>query len=184
MTTPVRQGGDSERVSAGLEHDARWGSGRQEWPALIKLRPVLFKHEHGDSGAMAATGAATTAGSYRLALGRNETHIVESCSDLSSVFLQVEKPDIDPKTFNGRKVREESTDRSRTSSKVEFDAAQLRIVRVFSAGAMTCELREAVVPALVVDLRTGDVRWLTPSAGVNGNNHGNRFLRTTEPPSG
>jgi hypothetical protein len=111
------------------------------------------------------------AGSYRLALGRNETHIVENRSDLSGDFLQVEKTEIDPKTFNGRKVREESTDRSRTSSKVEFDAAQLRIVRVFCAGAMTCEPREAVVPALVVDLRTGDVRRLTPSAGVNGNNH-------------
>jgi hypothetical protein len=65
--------------------------------------------------------------------------------------LQVElKTEIDPKTFNGQKLREESTDRSRTSSNVEFDAAQLRIVRVFCAGAMTCEPLEAVVQ--VVDL--------------------------------
>ena len=42
MTTPVRQGGDSERLSAGLEHDPRRGSGRQEWPALIGTTSPLL----------------------------------------------------------------------------------------------------------------------------------------------
>ena len=83
--------------------------------------PVLFKHEHGDSGAMAATRPATKAGAYRIALGRNETHVVDNQSDLPSDFLQVElKTDIDPKTFNGRRFRDPA-DAGTSSSKVEFD---------------------------------------------------------------
>ena len=35
--------------------------------------PVLFKHQHGISGSMAATRAATKAGAYRMAAGRDET---------------------------------------------------------------------------------------------------------------
>ena len=68
---------------------------------------MLFKHEHGESGAMAATRPATQAGAYRIALGRNETHVVDNQSDLPSDFLQVElKSEIDPKTFNGRRFRD------------------------------------------------------------------------------
>ena len=99
--------------------------------------PVLFKHEHGDSGAMAATRPATKAGAYRMALGRNETHIVDNQSDRPSDFLQVEiKTEIDPKTFNGRRFRN-SASATANSSKVEFDTAQLRIVR------LTCIQRSA-----------------------------------------
>ena len=46
--------------------------------------PVLFKHEHGESGAMAATRPPSQAGAYRIALGRNETHVVDNQSDLPS----------------------------------------------------------------------------------------------------
>jgi hypothetical protein len=52
--------------------------------------PVLFKHEHGESGAMAAVRPATRAGAYHIALGRNETHVVDNQSHLPSDFLQVE----------------------------------------------------------------------------------------------
>jgi hypothetical protein len=50
----------------------------------------LFKHEHGDSDVMAATRPATKAGAYRMALGRNETHVVDNQSDLPSDVLRMD----------------------------------------------------------------------------------------------
>ena len=103
--------------------------------------PVLFKHEHGVSGAMAATRPATKAGSYRIALGRDETHIVDNQSDLPSDFLQVElKTEIDPKTFNGRRFREPA-DTGEHSTKVEFDTSQSA-----SYASPAAELRTALAP--------------------------------------
>ncbi len=123
--------------------------------------PVLFKHEHGVSGTMAATRPATQAGSYRIALGRDETHIVDNTSDLPSDFLQVEiKTEIDPATFNGRRFRDAAAEVN--SSKVEFDTPQIRIVRVTCAGAAECA---RAMPALAtarlqVSTGTGETTWL------------------------
>jgi hypothetical protein len=128
--------------------------------------PVLFKHEHGDSGAMAAIRPATKAGAYRIALGRNETHVVDNQSDLPSDFLQVElKTEIDPKTWNGRRFRDPA-DTATNSNKVEFDTAQIRIARVVCSSATTCS---AAIPApahstLQISTGTGETAWLSPGA--------------------
>jgi hypothetical protein len=131
--------------------------------------PVLFKHEHGDSGDKAAIRPAIKAGSYRIALGRNETHVVENQSDVPSDFLQVElKTDIDPKTFTGRRNRDPA-DEGRDSSKVEFETPQLRIVRVTCQVAPACAAATAALanPALQISTGTGGTSWLTPrAAGV------------------
>jgi len=126
--------------------------------------PVLFKHEHGDSGAMAAVRPATKAGAYRIALGRNETHVVDNQSDVPSDFLQIElKTDIDSKTWNGRRFRDPA-DIALLSSKIEFDTPQIRIVRVTCNGPSTCA--GAVPPStnavLQVSTGTGETSWLTP----------------------
>jgi hypothetical protein len=130
--------------------------------------PVLFKHEHGESGAMAATRPATQAGAYRIALGRNETHVVDNQSDLPSDFLQVEiKTAIDPKTFNGRRFRDPVTI-GQNSTKVEFDTPQIRIVRVTCTEATACASAAASLtnPTLLVATGTGETAWLQPhSAG-------------------
>jgi hypothetical protein len=132
--------------------------------------PVLFKHEHGDSGAMAAIRPATKAGSYRIALGRNETHVVENQSDLPNDFLQVElKVDIDPTTFSGRRNRDVSND-GRDSTRVEFDTPQIRITRVSCAKAAPCQSAAGAFdnPALEIATATGESHWLA--------------ARTTAPP--
>ena len=129
--------------------------------------PVLFKHEHGDSGGMAATRPATKAGAYRIALGRNETHIVDNQSDLPSDFLQVElKTEIDPKTFNGRHFRDPA-DSALNSTKVEFETPQIRIVRVICSSATACAdaVPTPTNATLQVLTATGETTWL--AAGVS-----------------
>lgn len=126
--------------------------------------PVLFKHEHGESGAMAATRPATQAGAYRIALGRNETHVVDNQSDLPSDFLQVElKTEIDPKTFNGRRFRDPAT-ANQNSTTVEFDTPQIRIVRVNCIAPTACGSAAAALAnvALQVATGTGDTSWVQP----------------------
>jgi hypothetical protein len=130
--------------------------------------PVLFKHEHGDSGAMAAIRPATKAGAYRIALGRNETHVVDNQSDLPSDFLQVElKTEIDPQTFNGRRFRDPANATS-SSNQVEFETPQLRIVRVTCTEAAACASASALQnnPALLVATGTGDTTWLPPDSAA------------------
>ena len=132
--------------------------------------PVLFKHEHGDSRDFAATRAATKTGAYRLAAGRNETHIVENRSELPSDFLQVEiKTDIDAKTFAGRRFRDPA-DAGRSFSKVEFDTPQLTIVRIGCRETRACSSVDALVltPTLLVAVDTGE----TTLADANWRGHG------------
>jgi hypothetical protein len=127
--------------------------------------PVLFKHEHGDSGAMAAIRPATKAGAYRIALGRNETHVVDNQSDLPSDFLQVElKTDIDPKTFSGRRFRDPSDTADRTA--VEFDTPQIRIVRVRCSERKSCAsvTPQPSYPTLQISLPGGDTVWRAAAA--------------------
>ena len=128
--------------------------------------PVLFKHEHGDSGAMAAIRPPIKAGSYRIALGRNETHVVDNQSDVPSDFLQVElKTDIDPKTFSGRRFRDPA-DQVQDSSKVEFETPQIRIVRLTCKEAPACASVAGSLtnPTLQIATDTGETSWLTPHA--------------------
>jgi len=130
--------------------------------------PVLFKHEHGDSGEKAAIRPATRAGSYRMAPGRNETHIVDNQADVPSDFLQVElKTDIDLTTFTGRRNRDPANE-GRDSSKVEFDTPQLRIVRVTCKEAPACTAAASALTsaALQISTATGETGWLTPGGGV------------------
>ena len=128
--------------------------------------PVLFKHEHGESGAMAATRPATQAGAYRIALGRNETHVVDNQSDLPSDFLQVElKTAIDPKTFNGRRFRDPAAV-NQNSTTVEFDTPQIRILRVNCIAPAACASARAAIANAVLQIATGtgDTAWVHPHA--------------------
>jgi hypothetical protein len=126
---------------------------------------VLFRHEQGDSGAMAAVRPATKAGAYRIALGRNETHVVDNQSGVPSDFLQVEvKTEIDPKTWNGRRFRDPATVPAPNATKVEFDTPQIRIVRVTCNSPSTCTgaAPSLTNPALQVGTATGETAWLSP----------------------
>lgn len=134
--------------------------------------PVLFKHEHGESGDYAATRAATKAGAYRMAAGRTETHVVQNRSDLPSDFLQVEiKTSLDATTFSGRRSRD-PVEPAQNSRKVEFDGTQLRITRIVCTASGGCTTLEASAPnpALIVALATGDTTWVSPAHRVENAN--------------
>ena len=121
--------------------------------------PVAFRHQHGESGTYAATRPATKAGAYRLAAGRDETHIVENKSDLPSDFLQVEiKIPIDAKSFSGRRFRDPAEARQ-NFTRVEFENAQVRITRIGCVDGVPCRVPSSE-PGLVVSLSTGDTRWI------------------------
>jgi hypothetical protein len=127
--------------------------------------PVLFKHEHGESGDFAATRATTKTGAYRLAAGRKETHIVENRSALPSDFLQIElKTDVEAKTFTARGFRD-AADADRNFTKVEFDRPELTIVRVGCRSAAACASvgTQVSMPTLLVAIDTGETSWLTPT---------------------
>ena len=133
--------------------------------------PVLFKHEHGESGEYGATRPATKAGAYRLATSRSETHIVENRSDLSSDFLQIElKTPVDPKGFSGRRFRAPA-DEGRAYANVEFETSQMQIVRIGCPAHARCDPPAAASnPRLLILLSgkafdcviAGDTKWLPP----------------------
>jgi hypothetical protein len=128
--------------------------------------PVLFKHEHGDSGEIAAVRPPTKARAYRLAGARLETHIVENRSDLPSDFLEVGlKTDIDLKTFVGR---HESAfgDGPANTRNVEFDTDQIRVTRITCAAAIGCEPLIATYPTLWIGLSAIDFEALDSSSPV------------------
>ena len=130
--------------------------------------PVLFKHEHGDSGEMAAVRPPTKARAYRLAGARQETHIVENRSDLPSDFLEVGlKTDINLKTFVGR---HESAfgDSAANTRNVEFDTDQIRVTRITCAAAIGCEPLIAAYPTLWIALSAIDFEGLPGSSPVSG----------------
>ena len=148
--------------------------------------PVLFKHEHGDSGEMAATRPPTKARAYRLAGARQETHIVENRSDLPSDFLEVGlKTDINLKTFAGR--HESPGDSATNLRDVEFDTDQVRVTRVRCAGMAGCEPWTASYPTLWIALSTidleggqdaarlthgaGHTQWFEPGSATRYQNH-------------
>lgn len=133
--------------------------------------PVLFKHQHGESGDYGATRPATKAGSYRLAAPRSETHIVENRSELASDFLQVElKTAIDAKGFSGRRFRAPE-DEGHSYARVEFESRQVRIVRVGCGGSSPCDASAVSGPALWIRLSgestgmsAGETNWLPPES--------------------
>lgn len=130
--------------------------------------PVLFKHEHGISGELAATRAPIKAGAYRLAAGRDETHIVENRSEQASDFLQVEiKTPVDLKAFAARRSGG-AVDRTQSSTTVEVDIAELRISRVVCTAGSDCAAGRSTSgrPALVVAFPTGETTWL-PASGAD-----------------
>jgi hypothetical protein len=130
--------------------------------------PVLFKHEHGDSGEMAAVRPPTKARAYRLAAARQETHIVENRSDLPSDFLEVGlKTDINLKTFVGR--RESAFgDSAANARNVEFDTDQIRVTRITCAAAIGCEPLTAAYPTLWIALSAIDFEGVAGSSPVSG----------------
>ena len=137
--------------------------------------PVLFKHEHGISGELAATRASTKAGAYRMAAGRDETHIVDNASGLASDFLQVElKVPVDLKTFPARRTREGAAV-APGASKVEIDIPELRITRVVCTGAGPCPAMNPAAdrPSLTIAFPSGDTAWRAAGA-----------VAATNPPAG
>jgi hypothetical protein len=134
---------------------------------------VLFKHEHGDSGDMAATRPPTKARAYRLAGARQETHIVENRSDLPSDFLEVGlKIDVNLKTFAGR---HESPDGVADLRAIEFETDQIRITRVRCGGPAPCPPIAPSYPALDIAVSSaGETQWVEAGAAVQPTGHGSR----------
>ena len=129
--------------------------------------PVIFKHVGGKG--MAATRAATKAGTFRVYKGLEEVHEVENTGDEPSEFLRVELKTeaVQPASFVGK------FDRPATPSEeplVQFNHPQVAISRVWIQPNQELEIAAATQPVLVValarsaDMARGESKWLDASS--------------------
>lgn len=125
--------------------------------------PVRFVHM-GDEP-FTLTRPAVKAGGFRLSKGAQETHSVESLTDLPTEYLRVEFKGltVDRQVFRGRFPPEPRTARRRAAQKVRYEDKQVRITRVICAARQTCVgLTTSNAASLLVALTPA---WLK-SAGV------------------
>jgi hypothetical protein len=124
--------------------------------------PVIFKHVGGHNAVV--TRAATKAGSFRLFRAvPDEMHEVDNTSPLPSDFLRIEfKTDpVEPRTLRGKYLPEPTFDQP--LEKVQFENAQLRVIRMFWPAGGSIALANTAFPGLLVSLKPSDmgaVRWL------------------------
>jgi hypothetical protein len=170
--------------------------------------PVVFVYLN-DSGAVRfvhsgeknfiTTRPPVKAGGFRLGRPSNEAHRVESLSDQPSDFIRVELKDLTiDDNFRGRYTPAPSRTAG-NSEKVEFENAQLRVVRVTCAAGGVCALNAQKSPYLLValsaaELKTaiddealsnlksdaGQTRWIEPGNRLRMENPGGapvRFLK-------
>lgn len=100
--------------------------------------PVRFIHTGEEEFTL--TRPAVRAGGFRLSRGAQETHAVESLSDLPTEYLRVEFKGltVDRQGFRGRFPPEPRAARSRFAQKVRFEDKQVRITRLICAARRTC----------------------------------------------
>ena len=123
--------------------------------------PVRFKHV--ELAPFVLERRAVKRGGFRLSAGRLEKHEVESISDASNDFLRVELKAVQLGTSSLSGRFSPPTDYGRSTTKVEFENANVRIVRFVCAPQADCEIAGPSSPALEVLFsgpETGGVRWV------------------------
>jgi hypothetical protein len=128
---------------------------------LSDAGPVRFKHA--GSEPFDLQRPAVRRGGFRLSPGFVETHAVENVSDQPNDFLRVELktlPIVRTSSLHGRFPP--PTDYAYNATKVEFENANVRIVRFVCGAQVDCEIGSTPDPALEVLFSrsdTGQVRW-------------------------
>jgi len=156
--------------------------------------PVRFSHIETGHAPFPLVRPATVAGAFRLARAVFEHHEVENLSELPNDFLRIElkTEPLEANTFQGRFPPEPA---DRTSQKVAFENAQVRIVRVACAAHESVEiaggsslhaLLVALGPAQAVvdkaaggsiEMDLGQTLWLEPGQRTTLKNRGNRNVQ-------
>lgn len=159
--------------------------------------PIRFVHSGKQN--FITTRPPVKAGGFRLGRPSDEAHRVESLSDQPSDFIRVELKDLKiDDNFRGR-YPPSPNQTAENSEKVEFENAQLRVVRVTCAARGACalnaqksayllvaldsaELKTAVNDEALANLKwdSGQTRWLEAGERLRVENAGNapiRFLR-------
>jgi hypothetical protein len=129
--------------------------------------PVVFKHVGGKG--MAATRAATKAGSFRVYKGLDEIHEAENTGNAPSEFLRVEfkTASVEPATFFGKFHRPSAPS---ADAIVHLNHSQVRISRLWINPGQAIELAAAGEPVLIIALQpgsglaVGESKWLDASA--------------------
>lgn len=121
--------------------------------------PVRFIHTGEEQFTL--TRPAVRVGGFRLSKGANETHAVESLTDLPTEYLRVEFKGltVDRQSFRGRFPPEPRAARTRLAQKVRYEDRQVRITHVNCAARRTCAGLSAKESAsLLVALTTAQLR--------------------------
>ena len=115
---------------------------------LSDAGPVRFKHKGDEPYDLQRP--AVKKGGFRMHRGFIETHEVENIGDISSDFLRVELKTLPIGTpgLSGRFPP--PADFTGSAAKVEFENANVRIVRVICAGKGECDVTAASNPALEI----------------------------------
>jgi len=100
--------------------------------------PVRFIHTGEEQFTL--TRPAVKAGGFRLSRGAQETHTVESLTDLPTEYLRVEFKGlaVERQIFRGRFPPEAAARRGRLAQKVRYEDKQVRITRVTCAARRAC----------------------------------------------
>ena len=127
--------------------------------------PVRIDHAEPGEAPHSVTRPPTTLGSYRVAPGIVERHSIQSLSDTPSDFLRIELKHVsldmkDP--FRGKAPASSGVD----SDAVEFSAPGLRIERIVCTGPSPCRSGPSPAPSLLVEIPSGILHWLPPSASA------------------
>lgn len=126
--------------------------------------PVRFIHLGDEQFTL--TRPAVKAGGFRLSKGAQETHAVESLTDLPTEYLRVEFKGlaVERQSFRGRFPPEPRAARIRIAQKIRYEDQQVRITRVTCAARRTCAgLSAGQAASLLVALTPARLT----SAGVN-----------------
>jgi hypothetical protein len=126
--------------------------------------PIVFRHE--GLPYAAATRPATKAGSFRLYKGLAEVHSVENPTATPSDFLRVEfkTEPLEEAALKGKFFRDEPAPAA-TTQRLQFENAQVRILRLSVARGASLRVTAGDRPALLVALTPTAVE---PGAGGNG----------------
>lgn len=126
--------------------------------------PVRFKHTGEEK--FSIDRPAVKAGGFRLGRAVNETHEVESLSDTPTDLLRVElKTEVaDTKTFRGRFPPDKHRG-DKSSERVRFDNAQVRIARMTCAARSKClDFNAQSRPSLIVAITSARLKMIKNGA--------------------
>ena len=139
--------------------------------------PVRFKHA--ETVPFVLERRAVKRGGFRLSAGRLEKHEVENISDTPNDFLRVELKAVPLGTSSLSGRFAPPTDYGRSTTKVEFENANVRIVRIICVTHGDCAIAGPSSPALEVVFsgaatspETSQVRWVPEGSRAANENGG------------